>query len=76
MELFLAPIAGGRDEAQSNAAEGVLGRRPVTRRINLPGTPQDIPLEAVQAALLRDPVSLAYLHGGILTEHQVFVEPA
>jgi len=76
VELFLAPIAGGRDEAQSNAAEGVLGRRPVTRRINLPGPPQDIPLEAVQAALLRDPVSLAYLHGGILTEHQVFVEPA
>ena len=73
VELFMAPIPGGRDEAQSHAAEGVVGRRPVVRRITLPGTPQETPLEVVQAALLRDPISIAYKQGGILLEHNVVV---
>ena len=71
VELFMAPIQGGRDEAQSHAAEGVVGRRPVVRRITLPGTSQDTPLETIQAALLRDPISIAYKQGGILLEHNV-----
>ena len=71
VELFMAPIPGGRNEAQSHAAEGVVGRRPVVRRITLPGTPQETPLEMVQAALLRDPISIAYKQGGILLEHNV-----
>lgn len=73
VELFMKPSPGGRNEAQSNAADGVVGRRPVVRRITVPGTPQDIPLEMVQAALLRDPISIAYLNGGILLDHQVVV---
>lgn len=73
VELFMAPIPGGRDEAQNNAAEGKVGKRPVVRRITLPGMPQDTPLEMVQAALLRDPLSIAYKQGGILLEHNVVV---
>ena len=73
VELFMKPIPGGRNEAQSNAADGVLGNRPVVRRITVPGTPQDIPLDMVRAAVLRDPISIAYLHGGILFDHQVVV---
>ena len=73
VELFMAPIQGGRDEAQSHAAEGVVGRRPVVRRITLPGTSQETPLEMVQAALLRDPISIAYKRGGILLEHNVVI---
>ena len=73
VELFITPSSGGRGESQYNAAEGVVGQRPVLRRISAPGTPQDIPLEMVQAALLRDPISIAYLRGGILLEHKVVV---
>jgi len=73
VELFMAPIPGGRDEAQSNAAEGKVGKRPVVRRITVPDTPQDTPLETIQAALLRDPISIAYKQGGILMEHNVVV---
>ncbi|GIT02516.1 MAG: hypothetical protein CM1200mP27_11410 [Chloroflexota bacterium] len=47
--------------------------RPVVRRITLPGDPQDIPMEMVQSALLRDPISIAYKQGGILLEHNVVV---
>ena len=73
VNLFLAPILGGRDEAQTHAADGIVGRRPVVRRITLPGDPQDIPMEMVQSALLRDPISIAYKQGGILLEHNVVV---
>lgn len=73
VELFMKPIPGGRNEAQSNATDGVISRRPVMRRITVPGTPQDIPLNMVRVALLRDPISIAYLHGGILLDHNVVV---
>jgi hypothetical protein len=73
VELFMKPIPGGRNEAQSNASDGVVGRRPVMRCIAVTGTPQDIPLDMVRAALLRDPISIAYLNGGILLEHKVIV---
>ena len=43
--------------------------RQVSRRITVPGTPREIPIDMVQAALLRDPMSITYQHGGILLEH-------
>ena len=73
VELFMAAFAGGAREAQTNAAEGTVGYRNVTRRINIPRTPTDIPLEAVQAALLRDPMSITYQNGGVLLSHDVVV---
>jgi len=73
VELAIARTSGGPAESQSNAAAGVVAHRQVSRRITVPGTPQDIPLDMVQAALLRDPMSITYQHGGILLEHNVVV---
>ena len=73
VELAIAAISGGVTESQSNAAAGVLAYRQVSRRITVPGTPQSTPTEMVQAALLRDPMSIAYQHGGILLQHNVVV---
>lgn len=73
VELAIAASSGGVAESQSNAAAGVLAYRQVMRRITVPGTPQSTPLDMVQAALLRDPISIAYQHGGILLEHKVVV---
>lgn len=74
VELVMAAGGGGVAQSQANAADGVVGRRPVLRRITVPGTPSTTPLSAVQAALQRDPISLAYQHGGILLHHEVVVE--
>ena len=68
------PARGGRGQSQSNAAEGVVSRRRVLRRITVPGTPSTIPIDAVQAALQRDPISLAYRNGGVLLHEEVVVE--
>ena len=73
VELFMAASAGGVAEAQANAAEGTVSYRNVTRLITVPGTPTDIPLAAVQAALLRDPMSITYQNGGVLLQHDVVV---
>ncbi len=73
VELFMAPSSRGRSESQSNAAEGVVGHRQVFRRITVPGTPENTPLSVVRAALLRDPISIAYRHGGVLLYHMVLV---
>ena len=73
VELAIAASSGGVGESQSNAAAGVVGYRKVLRRITVPGTPQSTPVGTVQAALLRDPISIAYQHGGILLDHKVVV---
>lgn len=73
VELAIAPSSGGPAESQANAAAGVVAHRQVSRRITVPGTPQSTPIEMVQAALLRDPMSITYQHGGILLEHNVVV---
>ena len=73
VELVMA-AGGNRGQSQANAAEGVVGRRRVLRRIIVPGTPSTTPIEAVQAALQRDPISLAYLNGGVLLHDEVVVE--
>ena len=56
VELYMGVGGGGRGQSQSNAAEGVVGRRRVSRRIFVPGTPRTTPIEAVQAPLQRDPI--------------------
>ena len=56
VELYMGVGGDGRGQSQSNAAEGVVGRRRVSRRIFVPGTPRTTPIEAVQAPLQRDPI--------------------
>ena len=65
---------GGRGEAQGNAAAGRLAHRNAMRRIVAPGNPRSVPVEAIQAALLQDPISIAYREGGVLLEEQVLVD--
>ena len=65
---------GNRGSSQSNAAEGIVAHRQVLRRITVPGSPSTFPIETVQAALQRDPISLAYLNGGVLLHDEVVVE--
>ena len=73
VELAMA-APGGRGHTQGNAAEGVVGHRRALRRITVPGTPHTTPIQAVQAALQRDPISVAYRNGGILLHEEVVVE--
>lgn len=73
VELFAAAGAGGVERSQADAADGKVGYRQIKRRITVPGSPTDIPLSTVQAALLRDPLSIAYKNGGVLLSHDVVV---
>lgn len=73
VEMALPP-SGQRGQAQRNAAEGVVAPRRVLRRVTVPGTPRTVPVELVQAALLRDPISRAYSEGGVLLDEAVVVE--
>jgi hypothetical protein len=73
VELFMPTSPGGPAASQSNAAEGIIGYRQVKRRITVPGTPSEIPLGTIQAALLRDPMSITYKNGGVLLSHDVVV---
>ncbi len=73
VELAL-PRAGQRGDAQRNAAEGVVAPRHALRRVTVPGTPRTVPVELVQAALLRDTISQVYRDGGVLLDESVVVE--
>jgi len=73
VELHMAP-GRNRGASQSNAAEGIVAHRKVLRRIAVPGSPSTLPIEIIQAALQRDPISLAYRNGGILLRDEVVVE--
>jgi hypothetical protein len=72
VELAMA-ARGERGQAQRNAAEGVVGRRRALRRVTVPGTPRTTPIEAVQAALQCDPLSMAYRYGGVVLHEEVVV---
>lgn len=66
-------MSGGRDLSQNSAAEGRIVHRNAVRRIVAPGSPRSIPIETIQAALQRDPITIAYKEGGILLDEQVVV---
>jgi hypothetical protein len=48
-----------------------VAKRASVQCVILPGTQADIPLGSVPGALWRDPLSLAYLEGGVLLNNQV-----
>ena len=73
VELAMA-ARGGRGRAQGDAAAGVVGHRSAVRRVIVPGSPRTTPLEVVQAALQRDPITIAYRDGGVLLHDEVVVE--
>ena len=73
VELAMA-ARGGRGQAQGDAAAGVVGHRGALRRVIVPGNPRTTPLEVVQAALQRDPITIAYRNGGVLLHDEVVVE--
>jgi hypothetical protein len=73
VELTLG-AGGARGRSQRNAAGGVVGHRRALRRVTVPGTPRTTPIEAVQAALQSDPISMAYRNGGVLLHEEVVVE--
>ena len=73
VELAMA-ARGGRGQAQGDAAAGVVGQRSALRRAIVPGSPRTTPLEVVQAALQRDPITIAYRNGGVLLHDEVVVE--
>ncbi len=66
-------MSGGRELSQGSAAEGRIVHRNAVRRIVAPGTPRSLPVETIQAALQRDPITLAYLEGGILLDEKVVI---
>lgn len=66
-------MSGGRELSQGSAAEGRIVHRNAVRRVIVPGNPRSVPIETVQAALGRDPITLAYTEGGILLDEQVVV---
>ena len=74
VEIAMAARGGGSGQAQGNAAAGVVSTRKALRRIFLPGTQGAFPIETVQGALLRDPISMAYQGGGVLLDEKVVVE--
>lgn len=65
--------AGGRDLSQTSAADGRVVHRNATRRIVVPGSPRTMPIEAIQSALQRDPITIAYREGAIQLDEQVVV---
>lgn len=66
-------MSGGRDLSQTSAAEGRIVHRSAVRRIVAPGTPRSMPIETIQAALQRDPITIAYKEGGILLDEKVVI---
>lgn len=66
-------MSGGRDVSQNSAAEGRIVHRNAVRRIVAPGSPRSLPIETIQAALQRDPITIAYKEGGILLDEQVVI---
>lgn len=65
---------GARGQSQRNAAEGMVGHRRALRQVSVPGTPRTTPIDEVQVALQRDPISMAYRNGGVLLHEEVVVE--
>ena len=66
-------MSGGRELSQGSAAEGRVVHRNAVRRTVVPGNPRSLPVEVVQAALQRDPITIAYTEGGVLLDEEVVV---
>ena len=66
--------AGGRGQSQSNAAEGKIGGRTISRIIEVSGNPQTTPLEIIASALQLDSLTAAYRGAGLILNEEMSVE--
>ena len=65
--------AGGRDQAQANAAAGTINARRAVRKIILDEAPNAVLVQAIQSALQQDPLSRSFREGGVLLDEQIVV---
>ena len=65
--------AGNRDQSQAAAAAGTINTRRVVRKIVLHGVSGVSPVQAIEAALQHDPLSLSFRMGGVLLGEQIVV---
>jgi hypothetical protein len=65
--------AGNRDHAQAAAAAGAINARQAVRKIVLHRTPDVSPVQAVEAALQHDPLSLSIRSGAVLLGEQTIL---
>jgi uncharacterized OsmC-like protein len=65
--------AGNRDQSQTAAAAGAINTRRVVRKIVSHGASGVSPVQAIEAALQHDPLSLSFRTGGVLLGEQIMV---
>jgi hypothetical protein len=65
--------AGGRDQAQANAAAGIINTRRAVRKIVVYEAPSAVLVQAIRAALQQDPLSRSFREGGLLLSEQIVV---
>ncbi|HEX9867706.1 MAG TPA: hypothetical protein VGC99_03755 [Candidatus Tectomicrobia bacterium] len=65
--------AGNRDQSQTAAAAGTIHTRRIVRTIVLHGAPGVLPVQAIEAVLPHDPLSLSFRMGGVLLGEQIVV---
>jgi hypothetical protein len=65
--------AGNRDHAQATAAAGTINARRAVRKIVLHGAPGVPPVQAIEAALQHDPLSLSFRSGDVLLGEQIIL---
>ena len=73
VEIAPQGAAGGRDQAQANAATGTINARRAVRRVVLHGAPGAWPVQTIEAALQHDPLAMSCRDGGVLLGEQIVV---
>jgi len=63
--------AGSRDQAQANAASGIINTRRAVRKVVVYDAPGVGLVQAIQAALQQDPLSCSFREGGALLSEQI-----
>jgi uncharacterized OsmC-like protein len=73
VEMERGSSSGGRQNAQAAAADGVVRKYHVMRRITVGGRMRGVSTDTIHAALQQDPVSRYYRDGNILTAKEIVV---
>ena len=73
VDIKMERSSGGRQNAQAAAAEGVVRKYHLLRRIILGKPLSGVTAESIQAALEQDPVSRYFRDGNILLDKEIVV---
>jgi hypothetical protein len=73
VEMERGSSSGGRQNAQAAAAEGVVRKYHVMRRITFGGRLRGVSTDSIHAALRHDPVARYYRDGNILAGKEIVV---